>query len=318
MSFNDIDLKLLKVLHVLLAERSVTRASEVLGRSQPTVSNALRRLRESLDDELLVRGPNGLTLTPRAQTLQQPLHDAMALLEGAILEGSAFDPAGATGVFRVSAPDRLSLPLLPALLDRLERLAPKMRLHLVTADRARALDLLDDDVTDVALGTFTKPPHHFKTQTMLTEGFLCVFRKGHPLQKKRTQPDMATVLSYPHVVVSAAGQDSFFDELLEPHKLSRDIRVRVTSFSTVPHLLERSDMIGIFARLTSNALADSFGLATRSVPMEVGTIVTALAWHVRNDRDKRHEWLRQQIKAVCREFQRSGDERSQNKSKRAS
>lgn len=306
MSFNDIDLKLLKVLHVLLAERSVTRASDVLGRSQPAVSNALRRLRESLDDPLLVRGPNGLTLTPRAQTIQRPLREAMALLEGAIMEGSAFDPAGATGVFRVSAPDRLSLPLLPALLDRLQRLAPRMRLHLVTADRAGALDLLDDDVTDVALGSFTKPAHHFKTETMLKEGFLCVCRKGHPVQKARARLDMATVLSYQHVAVSAAGLNSFFDELLESHKLSRDILVRVTSFSTVPHLLERSDMIGIFARLTSNALAASFGLATRPIPLDVGTITTALAWHVRNDRDKKHEWLRRQIKAVCREFRRGG------------
>ena len=125
MSFDDIDLKLLKVLHVLLAERSVTRASELLGRSQPTVSNALRRLRDLLDDELLVRGPSGLILTPRAEAIQRPLREAMALVEGCIFEGGAFDPGSATGVFRVSAPDRLSLVLVPALLDRLQRFAPK-------------------------------------------------------------------------------------------------------------------------------------------------------------------------------------------------
>ena len=116
---------------------------------------------------------------------------------------------------------------------------------------------------------------------------------------------MAAVLSHPHVVVSAAGQNSLFDDLLEQRKLSRDILVRVTNFSTVPHLLRRSDMVGIFTKLASNALAKSFGLVTRPVPIDVGRIVTVLAWHVRNGRDKKHDWLRQQIKAVCQELQAS-------------
>ncbi|EJW09888.1 transcriptional regulatory protein [Rhodovulum sp. PH10] len=299
MSFGDIDLKLLKVLHVVLSERSVTRASERLGRSQPAVSNALRRLRDLLGDELLVRGPNGLVLTPRAQALERPLGEAMALVEGCLFDGDRFDPADASGVFRISAPDRLSVPVVPSLLDRLQRFAPRLRLHAVTADRNYALELLDRDVVELAVGTFAKLPHHFNSETIVQEGFLCVVRKGHPLLKPQAHFDMAAVLSYPHVVVSAAGRDSFFDDLLEGHGLSRNILARVTTFNAVPHLLMQGEAIGIFTKLASQALAASFGFVTRPVPMDVGRIATALAWHVRNEQDKKHIWLRQEVKAIC-------------------
>lgn len=300
MSFDDIDLKLLKVLHVLLTERSVTRASERLGRSQPTVSNALGRLRDLLRDDLLVRGPDGLSLTPRAQAIQQPLREAMALVESCLSDDAGFDPSTDSGMLRVSAPDRLGLAVVPPLIDRLRRAAPQMRLQMVTADRGRALELLDEEVTDVAIGTFAKVPHHFHMEIIFMEGFQCVFSKDHPILTTRGRIDMATILSCPHVVVSSAGQASLLDDLLEERRLKRDILVRVTNFTTVPHLLERGDMIGIFTTSTSNVLARSFGLARRPLPMDVGKIVTSMAWHARNDRDKRHEWLRRQLKAICR------------------
>jgi len=65
MNLGAIDFNLLKVLDALIAERSVTRADKRLGRSQPAISNAVHRLRILLDDDIFVRGPVGLLLTPR-------------------------------------------------------------------------------------------------------------------------------------------------------------------------------------------------------------------------------------------------------------
>ena len=160
MNLKNVDFNLLKVLDVLITERNVTRSGELLGRSQPAISNALRRLRVLLNDDLLVRGVNGMLLTPRAEALRQPLREALASLERSIFEGADFDPAVATSVYRLSMPDRLTLAVVPPLLDRLQRLAPNMALQVLTADRQQALDLIDKDQIDLALGWFDEKPRH--------------------------------------------------------------------------------------------------------------------------------------------------------------
>jgi len=303
MNLGNIDFNLLKVLDALVTERNVTRAGKRLGRSQPAVSNALQRLRQMLGDDLLVRGPSGFLLTPRAEAIRAPLREAIALMEGCLSEAPDFDPAKATGVFRLSTPDRLSIALLPPLFTRLQRLAPNMALQVLTADRKPALDLLDQDRTDLALGWFDEKPGHLHAEVMLEDRLFCVFRRNHPILKRSVHFDIAAVLSFPHLVVSATGQrTAIFDDLLLRHGLRRRPLVTVTNFTAVPHLLSRSDMIGVFTELAADVFQKSFKLAKRPVPVDVGGIATNMIWHVRYDRDRKHAWLREQIKAVYRGF----------------
>lgn len=301
MNFKSFDFNLLKVLDVLITERNVTRAGEQLGRSQPAISNALRRLRVLLNDDLLVRGVNGMVLTPRAEAIRQPLREALASLEGGIFEEVDFDPAVASGVYRVSMPDRLTLAVVPPLLDRLQRQAPNMALHVLTADRQQALDLLDEDRSDLALGWLDEKPQHLNAEFLLDEELYCVFRGGHPILKSKF--NIKSVLAYPHLVVSATGRRiAIFDDLLSRHKLKRYALVAVSNFSAVPHMLARSNMIGVFTKLASGVFEKSFGLVKRRVPLDVGKIATNMVWHVRSNKDRKHVWLRQQIKAVYQSF----------------
>jgi DNA-binding transcriptional LysR family regulator len=304
LNLGNVDFNLLKVLDALVSERNVTRAGERLGRSQPAVSNALHRLRLLLGDELLVRGPNGLVLTPRADAIRQPLREAIALIEGCLAGGPQFDPATATGVFRLSMPDRLSLAVVPPLLALLQKRAPSMTLQVLTADRKQALDLLDQDRTDLALGWFDEKPGHLKAEAILEESLYCVFRRDHPIVMQKRRFDIAAVLSYPHLVVSATGNRTaiFDDLLLLRHGLRRHALVVVTNFTAVPSLLMRSDMIGVFTGLAAEVFQRSFKLARRPVPAGVGKIATNMVWHVRNERDKHHVWLRDQIKAVYQDL----------------
>jgi len=300
MTLGNLDFNLLKVLDALIAERNVTRAGQRLGRSQPAVSNALQRLRIALGDDLLVRGPKGLVLTPRAESLRAPLREAITLVEGCIVGEAPFDPASATGVVRLSTPDRLSVALVPPLLARLQALAPRMALQVLTADRRQALDLLDADRTDLALGWFDEKPGHLKAELILEERMFCVFRRNHPILRRR-RFDISAVLSFPHLVVSATGQrTAIFDELLQRHDLRRHALVSVTNFTAVPHLLGGSDMISVFTKLAAEAFRTSFKLAIRPVPIEIGTVATGMVWQARTDRDRKHMWVRDQIKAVYR------------------
>jgi DNA-binding transcriptional LysR family regulator len=301
MTLRRFDLNLLRVLEALISERNVTRAGEKLGRSQPAISNSLRHLRALLNDDLLVRGPNGLMVTPRAEAIRQPLNDALALVEGSLFEDTPFNPALATGAYRLSTPDRLSLAVVPPLLDRLQRLAPKMNLHVMTADRNQASDLLDTDRIDLALGRLDGKPRHLNAEFLLEEEFFCVFRRGHPILKSKF--NIATILSFPHVVVNAAGGGTaIFDDLLSHHNLKRRALVAVSNFTAVPHLLASSEMIGVFTKLASEVFEKSSGLRRRRVPLNVGKITTNMVWHVRNEKDKKHAWLREQIKAVFSKF----------------
>ncbi len=303
MPAKDFDFNLLKVLDALIAERNVTRAGKRLRRSQPAVSNSLHRLRTLLGDELLVRGSSGLVLTRRAEALRDPLREAIALVDDFLFQDESFDPARATGVFRISTPDRLTLAVVPPLLDRLRRLAPTMDLHVMTADRQQALDLLDQDLIDLALGWFDEMPQHLNAELLLDEYLYCVFRRGHPILKPKVKFNIEAVLSFPHLVVSATGgRRAIFDDLLSRHRLKRHALVAVSNFTAVPHLLAGSDMIGVFTKLASEVFEKTFGLLKRRVPLDVGKIATNMAWHVRSERDRKHAWLRQQIKAVYKGF----------------
>lgn len=303
MNLHDIDLNLLKVLDVLLRERSVTRAGEVLGRTQPAVSNALQRLRTVLNDDLFVRGSSGLMPTPRAEAMREPLREIIALLENSLLGTAPFDPAAATGSYRISTPDRHTIAVIPMLLERLQKHAPHMSLQVITADRKQALDLLLEDRTDLALGWIDNQPLHLSSDHMLDEGLFCVMRRAHPLMKSRKKFDIDSVLSFPHLVVSATGErTAIFDDLLARQGLKRNAAVTLSNFTAVPDLLSRSNMIGVFTRLAADVFEKVFGLAKRPVPINVGKIVTQMVWNARVDRDEKHCWLRQQIKSVYRDL----------------
>jgi DNA-binding transcriptional LysR family regulator len=303
LNINALDLNLLRVLDTLLIERNVTRSAELLRRSQPAVSNALRRLRTLLGDELLVRGPKGLVLTPRAEAIRDPLRDVIAQIERCLGDEQQFDPVLAVGTFRISAPDRLSLAIIAPLFDRLRQFAPKMALHVATADRQQAMDLLDDNQTDLALAWYDEKPRHLSTERLHEENLFCVFRAGHPLAKSKRRFDIAAVLSFPHLVVSASGgRTAIFDELLARRKLERFPLVSVSNFTAVPHLLARSDMVGVFTKLASEVFEMSFGLVKRPVPLNIGKITTNMIWHIRHDNDPKHVWLRRQIKQIYQEL----------------
>lgn len=295
----EFDLNLLKVLDALIAERNVTKAGQQLSRSQPAVSNSLHRLRAMLSDELLVRGPSGMTLTPRAEALREPLREVMTLIDERIFHEASFDPARATGVYRISMPDRLTLAVIPQLSRRLAKMAPSADLHLITADRRHAVDLLEQDRIDVALGWFDEKPKHVSSEFLMDEDLFCVFRPNHPIAKSKAKFNIGAVLSYPHLVVSASGgRIAIFDELLERYNLKRRAQVSVSNYTAVPNLLKHSDMIGVFTTLASMVFERSFGLVKRRVPLAVGKIATNMIWHARSDRDGKQAWLRQQIREV--------------------
>jgi DNA-binding transcriptional LysR family regulator len=299
MTPKSFDLNLLTVLDALISERNVTRAGQQLSRSQPAISNALRRLRDVLNDDLLVRGPNGMLLTPRAEALREPLREIVTLIDERILQEASFDPALASGVCRICMPDRLALAVVPPLMERLSKMAPAMDLHLITADRRHALELLEQDRVDVALGWFDEKPRILRSEFLADEELYCIYRPGHPLSRSKGRVSIDAILSFPHLIVSATGaRSAIFDDLLDRHNLTRHAHVSVSNYTVVPQLLKHSDMIAVFTKLAADVLERSYRLMKRRIPLEFSKIATMLIWHARSDRDGKQAWLRQQVKAA--------------------
>src|SRR3989440_5727714 len=124
MSLSGVDLNLLVALDALLAERSVTRAADRVGLSQPGMSNALARLRRLFGDPLLVREGLALVPTPRAASLRQPVQEALSLIQQALDNRPGFDPAADHATFTVSCSDYSLLMLIGPLVRRLAAAAP--------------------------------------------------------------------------------------------------------------------------------------------------------------------------------------------------
>ena len=171
MRLSGIDLNLLTSLDALLVEQNVTRAAKRLGVSQPAVSHSLRRLRDLLGDELLVRGKIGMTATPRALELRGAVRAALEAAEVVLRAAPAFDPATAERTFVVSMADQQSFLLLPPLVERLAREAPGVRIDV----RPPPSDVVGSDI-ELAIGVWIDSPANVLEQTLWRESFMCVPR----------------------------------------------------------------------------------------------------------------------------------------------
>lgn len=301
MNLLNVDLNLLKVLNALIEERNVTRAGERIGRSQPAMSNALNRLRAMFSDPLLVRGSGGLQLTPRAEALKEPVAEILESIDNCLLAGANFNPTTTHGLYRIAAPDYISLPIMPKLMAHLKKEAPNMNLHIITEDRELALEALDRNRADIAIGNFTETKNSIRRLHLFEEDFVCLVRKGHPALKNKL--DAETLLSYPHLLVTASGERTgIFDDILDRTHNKRRIAVSLSHFLLAPYLLEQSDMIGVFTRRVSVMLRESFKLTEREIPIELASFSASMVWHTRSDSDPGMGWLREQIKNLCAQY----------------
>lgn len=147
----SVDLNLVVAFDALARERSVTRAAQRVGVTQSAMSHALRRLRDLLGDELLVRGRSGMVLTPRADALVVPLRSGLVTLGRALSEPSEFDPAGARRAFCIASPDLFDVLVIPPLLERIGKEAPGVDIRVIPIDERRLPEQLETGEVDVAI-----------------------------------------------------------------------------------------------------------------------------------------------------------------------
>jgi DNA-binding transcriptional LysR family regulator len=287
--------------HVLLAERNVTRAARRIGVTQSAMSNALRQLRTMFDDPLFVRRSSGIEPTARALALADPIARGIASFEAA-LAPAVFDPRTAERTFVVAASDYVEMVLLPALLPRLAREAPAIRLETVPWGLHDVPDTLARGDAELMLGYYGRLPARHHEQLLFDEEFVCIARRGHPTLGRR--PTLKAWLATPHVVVSQKpsqmpGSASSVDRALAARGLSRTIGTRVSHFSVVPHVVAKTDFTAALSRRIAEPAARALRLVTFAPPLRLPTGHIGQVWHDRLDNDAGHCWLRAAIADVA-------------------
>jgi DNA-binding transcriptional LysR family regulator len=311
-NFRTLDLNLLRVFDEVMAERSLTRAARNLNLTQPAVSNALRRLRETLGDELVQRSGQGMAPTPRARAIWPAVRQALEQLELSLVP-NAFVPAQAKTTFVLAMADATAAELMPGLVEILEKEAPGVTIRVVPLTTRDPRQLLDEQVCDLAVGFFpsaladmtarsqSEEPLPFAHQRLYDGEYVCVMRKDHPLA-----PWQLTLDDYcaaRHMLVSFSGRPyGFIDEALAGLGRHRQIVLTVNQFFTAGRVVAHSNLLTVLPRhfISVTGIADE--LALKPLPFEVPLVHVDALWHRRSQLRGGHQWLRQ---AVQRATERS-------------
>jgi DNA-binding transcriptional LysR family regulator len=288
-----IDLNLLVALDVLLATRSTTLAGKQLSLSQPATSHALARLRELLGDPLLVRSGKLLLPTPFAERLKPRLRAALAALSDALQEPAGFEPSQARRVFRIGTSDYVASVLVPPLARELARTAPNIDLFVKTIPLPE-VEPLGSGELDLVLSPSSVGGDHPSLRSA------ALIRAGHPLAGKRMTLDRFCACS--HVLVAPVGSSArgTVDDALARLGRSRRVAVAVPHALMAPLVVVGSDYLLTTAGGIARRVAPELGLRTFEPPVELTGFEIAMHWHVRNQADPAHVFLRESLLEVAR------------------
>ena len=291
MELHQIDLNLLVVFRELLLERRVSRVAEKLGLSQPAVSNALARLRRLLGDDLFLRTPQGMAPTPHAERLAQPLAEALEAIHAALNRRADFDPTRDERAFTLGMTDIGEIWFLPALMDRLARTAPGIALSTVRNAAVDLKEALQAGKVDLAIGLLPQLQAGFFQRRLLLTRYVCLFRRGHPLDGRALS--LEDYAGAEHVVVVAQGTGhGRVDELMQRAGIRRRVRLTVPHFTAVGHILQSTDLVATVPEALARRIAAPFGLAHVPHPAALPEVPINLFWHAKVHRDPANLWLR--------------------------
>jgi LysR family transcriptional regulator, nod-box dependent transcriptional activator len=289
--FKKLDLNLLVALDVLLKERNVSRAAEVLNLSVSGMSNSLARLRDYFEDELLVQIGRKMELTPRAENLHAAVRDVLLRIDSTIADQPEFDPRGSDRVFRIFASDYTQMVLVPPLLELSAKAGSTVRFELLpqVSTPHRQLERGEADLLIIPTG-FTSPDH--PREVLYYEEFVCLVWKDSAL----AQGDLSfeRFADAAHVVMQpGAGQsDAFEGWFLKRYGVTRRVAVLTYSFVTLPAMLVGTEYVATVHARIARRMVQAFPLAIRPTPMPFDRMEQSVQWHKFRTNDPGLVWLR--------------------------
>ncbi|MES2282476.1 MAG: LysR family transcriptional regulator [Pseudomonadota bacterium] len=304
-NFRTLDLNLLRVFDEVMAERSLTRAARNLSLTQPAVSNALRRLRETLGDELVQRSGQGVAPTPRAVAIWPAVREALQRLQESLVPNE-FVAADATSTFILAMADATAAELIPGLVDILENEAPGVSIRVVPLTTRDPRRLLEEESADLAVGYFPPvladltaraqagEPVAFSHSRLYDGEYVCVMRTGHPMASGPLT--LNRFCAARHMLVSFSGRPfGFIDESLASLGRKRQVVLTVNQFFTAGRVVANSNLLTVLPRHFVRVTGIAEQLVLRPLPFDVAPVHVDAVWHRRSEQLSAHMWLRQAV-----------------------
>jgi DNA-binding transcriptional LysR family regulator len=295
MNIADIDLNLLQTFDAIYAEASVSRAADRLRVSQPTVSHALARLRSIYADPLFVRRANGVAPTAKADRLAGAVRQALSILDVALNEARRYEPAASARTFRLHMTDIGEAVFLPRLMSSLARHAPHVRIEVHQLDDRDILPALDSARVDLALGYIPSLASVGKA-FLLSERYVVVMRKGHPLARMRASRSALAKLDYALVRSHPATTRA-----LESLHLGERVRLSIPHFMVLPRILAETDLAVVMPLRLFETFARMGDYTVWRSRIGLPAFDVSVHWAQRFAGDAGNRWLRELIVALFRE-----------------
>ncbi len=303
--FDKIDLHLIRVLHTVLTERSVSRAALRLGMYQPAVSAALKRLRELAGDPLLVRSGTGMVPTVAGLRMIEPAADILRSAAVLFSDARSFEPAIAQHSFSLAASDYLDPQFLPRLVTQIKALAPGclIDIHPLTADSDYRHHLAQGEV-DVVIGNWAQPPGDLHLGRLFGDEVVSLVSEQHPAVRRGWDVDAWLAAEHIAPMPTHPGARGVIDEHLVTLGLERRITARCPHFGLIPAMVAGSLLVLTTGRQYSERFLGVLPVRVLPCPVPFPRMVYYQLWHERTHASMAARWLRDQIKQVAASLRR--------------
>ena len=307
MQFHRFDLNLLIALDTLLREKNITRAAERVFVSQPAMSAALHRLRDYFGDPLLVRVGREMELSPRGQSLVDPVREALLLIQTALGSQPTFTAATTQREFTLIMSEEAVPGLLPAILEQVSTDAPGIRINieLITQNALSRLEYGDADLClsmdSLRLYDVRAFPDSLRSTRLRPVRWICAVDRNHP-----TVGDSITTEQYfslPHVFARPNGSTTAAEQfVLRLLGIDLPVHITVPSLLHLPLVLPGTRLVATLPERIAHMSGSAAALKTFDLPVEHEPLHEILLWHKRNDTDPAHTWFRDLIVRLSREL----------------
>lgn len=296
LNLRAIDLNLLTIFDAIMVEGQMSKAAERLHMTQPAASHALKRLRQTFDDELFIRTRQGMKPTPRALEIAEPIKEALALVLNTLNADQPFDPALSDRPFKIAFGRYGELILLPQILNKVNEVETAISIHSYLDDQATGIDLVKEGNIDFCFD-FVMPEDARLDFCLFSEQELVVIaRNKHP--RLTDSISLEQYFSERHVVMSFGSERrERLQQFMSEQGGTRKILAEVNQYIAAPTVVMQTDGIATVPRQMAEFFLYQNALTVLPLPFEIPALPIYLIWHKGMNRDKGHQWLKQLIQA---------------------
>lgn len=286
------DVRLLSVFDTVYKTKSISRAAEMLGLGQPTVSIALAKLRRHFKDVLFVRTAAGMEATPLAEELVDPVRVALDALEKAFGHRSVFVPGESQRSFRICMSDITQVSVLPKVWPHLAAQAPGVGIEVLPAINAESAGhLLAEGEADLAIGVMPQLEAGFYQQALFRQRYVVLASADHPRVREGVTREHLETERHAVFATSATGH-LIIEEVFRREGIRRQVALTTPNFISGAFVCERTDLLMVFPEGLGNVIRQRGDFRLFPLPFDVPDIVIKQHWHRRMHADPGHRWLR--------------------------